>query len=109
MSSHPAVARAKSFCQTFGVRIPVLMAPMAGACPASLAIAVANAGGLGGCGALLMQPTAIKAWASEVRAGRNGGLQLQLWLLAPAPTRDMAAGNAGRAFRGKWWPLVGCG
>ena len=69
MSSHPAVARAKSFCETFNFRVPILIAPMASACPASRAIAVANAGGLGGCGALLMQPDAIRAWASDVRAG----------------------------------------
>src|ERR1044071_728863 len=73
MKDHPAVARARAFCETVNIRIPILMAPMAGACPASLAIAVANAGGLGGCGALLMQPDAIKAWASDLRAGGNWG------------------------------------
>lgn len=46
-------SRAHAFCDAFELRLPILMAPMAGACPASLAIAVANAGGLGGCGALL--------------------------------------------------------
>jgi nitronate monooxygenase len=45
---------------------------MAGACPASLSIAVANAGGLGACGALLMQPSAIQAWTDEVRAHTSG-------------------------------------
>jgi nitronate monooxygenase len=53
MSQHQALARAAAFCETFNIRVPILMAPMAGACPASLAIAIANAGGLGGCGALL--------------------------------------------------------
>src|SRR5690349_24972627 len=60
---------------------------MAGACPPSLSIAVANAGGLGACGALLMPPAAIKAWASEVRAGSNGGFQLNLWIPDPEPDR----------------------
>src|SRR2546423_12875579 len=101
MSSHPAVARAQSFCQTFGVRIPVLMAPMAGACPASLAIAVANAGGLGGCGALLMQPDAIHKWVADVRAGTNGGFQLNLWVPDPPPKRDSAAEDAMRRFLSK--------
>src|SRR5580704_19219689 len=54
------------------LRVPILMAPMASACPASLAIAVANAGGLGGCGALLMPPDAIHKWVSDVRAGTKG-------------------------------------
>src|SRR5260221_540867 len=74
-----ALARVEAFCKANNLRIPILLAPMAGACPASLSIAVANAGGLGACGALLMQPAAIKTWASEVRAGSNGGFQLNLW------------------------------
>jgi nitronate monooxygenase len=106
MASHPAVVRAKSFCEAFNLRIPVLMAPMASACPPSLAIAVANAGGLGGCGALLMQPDAIRAWASDVRAGSNGGFQLNLWVPDPAPKRDMIAEDAVRRFLGNWGPEV---
>ena len=46
MSHHPDVARAATFCEKHNLRVPILMAPMASACPASLAIAVANAGGL---------------------------------------------------------------
>src|SRR6202171_675329 len=102
MSPHPALARAAAFCEKYTLRVPILMAPMASACPASLAIAVANAGGLGGCGALLMQPDAIKAWASEVRAGSNGGFQLNLWIPDPPPKRDVAAEDAVRAFLHNW-------
>ncbi len=47
-------ARAEAFTDRLGIRLPVLLAPMAGACPPFLSIAVANAGGLGACGALLM-------------------------------------------------------
>jgi nitronate monooxygenase len=79
---------------------------MAGACPASLSIAIANAGGLGACGALLMQPAAIKAWASDVRAGSNGGFQINLWIPDPPPSRDSAAEGAVRAFLGAWGPEV---
>jgi nitronate monooxygenase len=43
--------RAESFCRRFGLRVPILLAPMAGACSPTLSIAVANAGGLGACGA----------------------------------------------------------
>jgi nitronate monooxygenase len=85
MSQHQALARAAAFCETFNIRVPILMAPMAGACPASLAIAIANAGGLGGCGALLMQPDAIRNWAADVRVGSNGGFQLNLWIPDPPP------------------------
>ena len=103
---HPALQRAAAFCEAFGLRVPILMAPMAGACPASLAIAVANAGGLGGCGALLMQPEAIRSWAGDVRAGSNGAFQVNLWIPDPPPKRDAAAEDAVRAFLSEWGPDV---
>ena len=106
MSQHPAVARAAAFCEAFNLRVPILMAPMAGACPASLAIAVAKAGGLGGCGALLMQPDAIGKWAAEVRAGSNGAFQLNLWIPDPPPKRDAAAEAAVRSFLRDWGPEI---
>jgi len=82
------------------------MAPMAGACPASLAIAVAQAGGLGGCGALLMRPEAIRAWAAEVRSNTNGGFQLNLWIPDPPPHRDATNETLVRTFLSKWGPDV---
>ena len=103
---HSALARAEAFAQSLGLRVPVLLGPMAGACPPSLSIAVANAGGLGSCGALLMQPAAIKAWAADVRAGSNGGFQLNLWIPDPAPRRDAVAEDAVRAFLKTWGPEV---
>ena len=59
--------RISAFCERHRLRVPILLAPMAGACPPSLSIAVANAGGLGACGALLMKPAEIAAWADEDR------------------------------------------
>ena len=103
---HPAVARAEAFCSAYSLRVPILLAPMAGACPASLSIAVAGAGGLGACGGLLMQPNAIKTWASEVRAATNGGFQINLWIPDPPPFRDDAAEAAVRGFLGTWGPEV---
>src|SRR6185369_16656289 len=46
MSNEP-LDRAERFCRRFGLHAPVLLAPMAGSCPPSLSIAVANAGGMG--------------------------------------------------------------
>ena len=103
---HPALTRAEAFCAAYDLRIPILQAPMAGACPPSLAIAVARAGGMGGCGTLLMAPAAIAAWAAEVRSATNGAFQLNLWIPDPPPARDREAEAAVRHFLGQWGPDV---
>lgn len=103
---HPALSRAQAFCEQFRLRLPILLAPMAGASSPSLSIAVANAGGLGACGALLMQPKAILDWAAEVRTGSNGGFQLNLWVPDPPPRRDPAHEAQVRAFLAQWGPPV---
>ena len=98
--------RAATFCQRYGLRHPVLLAPMAGACPPALSIAVMRAGGLGACGALLMQPAAIEAWAAEVRAATPGPFQINLWVPDPPPQRDAAHEQAVAAFLAAWGPAV---
>ncbi len=98
--------RAAAFCDAFHLGLPILMAPMAGACPASLAVAVAKAGGLGGCGALQMRSEAIKAWVSSVRRETNGGFQINLWIPDPPPVRDAAHEAKVRDFLGQWGPPV---
>jgi nitronate monooxygenase len=103
---HPALARAEAFASSHHLRVPILLGPMAGASSPSLSIAVANAGGLGSCGALLMQPAAIKAWAAEVRAGSHGSFALNLWIPDPKPHRDADTENAVRAFLKNWGPEV---
>jgi nitronate monooxygenase len=79
---------------------------MAGACPPSLSIAVATAGGLGACGALLMQPGEIAEWVSEVRAHTAGAFQLNLWVPDPEPVRDTDHEARLRAFLAEWGPTV---
>jgi nitronate monooxygenase len=102
----PTLARAASFCERFGLRVPILLAPMSGASAPVLSIAVANAGGLGSCGALLMQPEEIIRWAVEVRAQSNGAFNLNLWIPDPAPKRDAAHEARVREFLGAWGPVV---
>jgi nitronate monooxygenase len=109
MSRHEALVKAATFCEALSLRVPILMAPMAGACPTSLAIAVANAGGLGGCGALLMQPDAIRNWAADLRANTNGAFQLNLWIPDPPPERNVAAEDEVRRFLSNWGPEVARG
>jgi nitronate monooxygenase len=67
---------------------------------------VANAGGLGGCGAVLMTPTAIRDWVSEMRAGSHGPFQINLWVPGPVPHRNAAAEEAVCFFLSQWGPSV---
>jgi nitronate monooxygenase len=100
------LSRADKFCQRFDLRVPILLAPMAGACPASLAIAVAKAGGMGSAGALLMSPAAIAKWMQEFRSSSNGAVQLNLWIPDPPPRRDPAHEAKVREFLGRFGPPV---
>ena len=98
--------RAARFCRSFGLQVPILQAPMAGACPASLASAVANAGGMGGLGALTTPPDGIADWVREFRDQSNGGFQINLWIPDPPPVRDPEHERKVREFLGKWGPPV---
>src|SRR3954466_2966530 len=100
----PIRARVDSFCRRFGLEVPLLLAPMAGASAPALSVAVMNAGGLGACGALLMQPDEIAAWADEVGSEGNGPYQLNLWVPDPAPARDAGHERRLRAFLSEWGP-----
>ena len=77
--------RAAAFCDRFGLRQPILLAPMAGACAPSLSISVMRVGGFGACAALLMQPNEIEDWPADVRANVDGPFQINLWM--PGPLR----------------------
>jgi nitronate monooxygenase len=100
------LARAESFASRLGIRLPILLAPMAGACPPSLSIAVANAGGLGACGALLMQPAEIAAWCADFRAHSQGPFQINLWIPEKEIRRDPNLEQRQREFLGSWGPPV---
>ncbi len=99
-------ARAESFANRLGIRVPILLAPMAGACPPSLSIAVANAGGLGACGALMMKPDEIRAWSAEFREGSQGKFQINLWIPEAPPSRDFELEKRQREFLATWGPPV---
>ena len=98
--------RADAFCARFGLRLPILLAPMAGVPAPALSAALANAGGLGACGALLMRPDEIAAWAADLRSRSNGAVQINLWIPDPPPARDAEAEARVRTFLGDWGPAV---
>ncbi|MGH6863795.1 MAG: NAD(P)H-dependent flavin oxidoreductase, partial [Methylocella sp.] len=105
-SSARARARAKNFCAAYGLEIPILLAPMAGACPAALSVAVANAGAMGAMGALLTAPEGIAAWSDSFRRESQGSFQLNLWVPDPPPARDAQAEEKVRSFLAQWGPEV---
>jgi nitronate monooxygenase len=98
--------RATAFCSKYGLKIPLLLAPMAGACPAGLSIAVANAGGMGALGALITPPKGIREWVQDFRSGSNGPLQLNTWIPDPPPRRDVEAEERVMRFMEAWGPPV---
>jgi nitronate monooxygenase len=100
------LSRAGAFCERFGLKGPILLAPMAGACPPSLSIAVAKAGGMGAAGLLLHKPDGIAAWMDEFRAESDGPVQLNLWIPDPPPQRDPARETRVRDFLAEWGPPV---
>lgn len=101
-----SLTRAENFAQRVGIGLPILLAPMAGACAPSLSIAVANAGGMGACGALMMQPEEIKSWSEEFRRGSVGPFQINLWIPDPPPVRDSELERQHREFLSNWGPAV---
>lgn len=106
MANGTARDRAVSFCRRFGLQVPILQAPMAGACPVGLAAAVANAGGMGGLGALMTAPDGIADWVRQFRGQSNGSFQINLWIPDPPPLRDAEHERRVREFLGAWGPPV---
>jgi nitronate monooxygenase len=97
-------SRASIFCERFGVKVPILLAPMAGACPPALSIAVANAGGMGAAGMVMESPDGIASWMREFRAGSPGPTQLNLWVPGPPPRRDADQERRVRELLSAWGP-----
>ncbi|MDG2524993.1 nitronate monooxygenase [Stenotrophomonas sp. HITSZ_GD] len=102
----PARQRAAAFAQRFGLAMPVLLAPMAGACPVPLSAALANAGSMGAMGAVLSSPDDIVDWMAGFREASDGPAQVNLWVPDAPPRRDAAAEAAMRAFLAQWGPEV---
>jgi nitronate monooxygenase len=98
--------RVTAFCTRFGLRVPILLAPMAGACPVPLSVALAQAGGMGAMGAVLSPAADIGNWIQAFRQGSSGPAQVNLWVPDPSPLRDAAAEAATRTFLAQWGPPV---
>jgi nitronate monooxygenase len=104
--THRPRDRARAFCDQYGVALPILLGPMAGACPVSLSVAVANAGSMGALGALFTTPSGIADWVREFKAQSDGPLQINNWIPDPPAHRDAEAEGRVRAFLASWGPPV---
>jgi nitronate monooxygenase len=100
------VERATAFCARYGLQVPILLAPMAGACPVGLSVALANAGSMGAMGALATPPAGIRSWVDEFRSNSRGPLQLNVWIPDPRPRREAHVEARMRAFLARWGPAV---
>ncbi|CAD7739356.1 Nitronate monooxygenase [Xanthomonas hydrangeae] len=106
LASDGPYANVARFCRRFGLGVPILLSPMAGACPVPLSTAVAEAGGMGAMGAVLSQPQEIVAWMMAFRDASLGPAQINLWIPDPAPVRNADAEACVREFLSQWGPPV---
>ncbi len=66
------------------IELPIIQAPMAGCGTAALAIAVAEAGGLGSLACALLTPDQIRAELSAIRRRTSKPINLNFFCHAPA-------------------------
>ena len=94
----PTFVRVDTFCRRFGLRVPILLAPMAGVPSPALSVAVTEAGGMGACGVIAMTSEEIAAWCHAVRSANGGPFQLNTWIPDPPPVRDAEHESRVRLF-----------
>lgn len=84
-----AIERSRKLMDTLGISLPILLAPMAGAADARLAIAVANAGGLGAIACATLSPAQIREEVARFRAATTAPLNLNFFCHRPQqPTSE---------------------
>lgn len=79
----------------FGIELPILLAPMAGPVLSEMAVAVANAGGLGSLPCALLSPEQTRAELEKIRQGTNRPINVNFFCHTP-PVFDEARETAWR-------------
>src|SRR5262249_62220764 len=72
----------------FGIEVPIVQAPMANACGIDMAVAVANAGGLGSVPCAALSDDKIVAGAAELRSKTNKPINFNFFCHRPAPPHE---------------------
>ena len=72
----------------FGVELPIVQAPMANACGVDMAVAVAEAGGLGSFPCAALTDDKIAAGVAEIRARTAKPINLNFFCHQPAPADE---------------------
>ncbi|WP_186014611.1 NAD(P)H-dependent flavin oxidoreductase [Burkholderia gladioli] len=80
----PASPSAVSFAELFGLRLPLVQAPMLGASPAAMVAAVSNAGALGSLGGAGLAPERLAAEIETIRAATARAFAVNLFVLDEA-------------------------
>jgi nitronate monooxygenase len=93
-------------CDLLGVELPIVQAPMAGAQDQELAIAAAEAGGLGSLPCAMLAPEAIRAQARLFRARTVRPLHLNFFCHEPPPP-DPARDARWRALLAPYYAELG--
>src|SRR5207302_2936702 len=92
--SVPAVTLVTSFTELVGCRVPIQQAPMGSVSTPDLAVAVADAGGVGTITALGMPPDVLDAMLAAMSARTQGVLAVNF--LTEQIDRESVAAAAGR-------------
>ena len=82
--------------QLFGIELPIIQAPMAGAQGSALAVAVSNAGGLGSLPCAMLAVEAMKTELAAIKAGTTRPFNVNFFCHTP-PASDVAREDAWRA------------
>ncbi len=75
----------RRFLNLLGIELPIILAPMAGSGTAALAIAVAEAGGLGSLACALLSPDQARAEFAAIRKGTSRPININFFCHAPPP------------------------
>ncbi|QGW63563.1 DUF561 domain-containing protein [Lysobacter soli] len=95
-----------SITDLFGLSLPVVQAPMAGVQGASLALAVAQAGGLGSLPAATLTPDALRRDLAAIRERSAGPINVNFFCHAP-PEPDAEREAAWRALLAPYYAEFG--